>query len=205
MKRLFFRITALSAVATVALVLGFARAQLVTPSTGRIPHEAPHGWKQADWNIMLARCYEVFADLKARQFMTAQELKNAQFSTLESEDVETCLHMAQGGVPQLGAQGASCSNEADCAPGFSCFRSGAPWNIHYCMDARPQAFHEYDPPGRPVKTCNTPSDCGPGDWHCSGGTCGYTGEKRCSTNADCHGGWVCVAEGNGHACMPPQP
>jgi hypothetical protein len=100
-------------------------------------------------------------------------------------------------------QGQPCGSDADCATGLTCFNNG---RINFCTGP-PPILHAFTPGGSgiPAKTCNTASDCGPGDWHCSNGICGYTGEKRCSTNSDCHGGWVCEANGNGHACMPPQP
>jgi hypothetical protein len=179
MKRLLFGIAALSMVAVVTLFLSLARAQQPSPSTGRIPQTAPHGWKQSDWNIMLARCLQVFAEFNARQYMTAEQLKNIQpFSTRDSEEIEACLHMAQGGAPKDGAQGSLCSDDAECAPGFSCFRTGAPWNIHYCTAPSPPLWTDMSG-GRafPAKTCKTASDCGPGDWSCSGGgVCQTTGE-----------------------------
>jgi len=101
-------------------------------------------------------------------------------------------------------QGQPCGSDADCATGLTCFNNG---RINFCTKGGPQLLYQNEGvvPARPAKTCNTASDCGPGDWTCSRGVCGYTGEKLCSTNADCHGGWVCTANGNGHACWPPQP
>jgi hypothetical protein len=101
-------------------------------------------------------------------------------------------------------QGQPCGSDADCATGLTCFNNG---RINYCTGGPEPVYHAFTRvfPRVPAKTCNTASDCGPGDWHCSNSICGYTGEKRCSTNSDCHGGWICEANGNGHACMPPQP
>jgi hypothetical protein len=107
--------------------------------------------------------------------------------------------------PERGKQGWPCADNAGCAPGFGCFKSGPPYYLAYCVVPSVVLYPTGEPnePGQPAKTCKTPADCGPGDWSCSGGICGYTGEKRCTSDADCHGGWVCEVIGNGRACMPP--
>ncbi len=113
---------------------------------------------------------------------------------------------AQSGTPpERGKQGWPCADYTDCAPGFGCFKTGAPYYIAYCTvpPTGGQPAGEPGGPGVPAKTCQTASDCGPGDWQCSAGICSYGGEKRCTSDADCQGGWACKVIGNGHACMPP--
>ena len=109
-------------------------------------------------------------------------------------------------VPDVrSGQGQPCGTDADCATGLTCFNNG---RINYCTGGPRPVYHAFTPGGAgiPAQTCKTAADCGPGDWTCTRiGLCVTTGEKRCSTNADCHGGWVCTAMGNGHACLPPQP
>lgn len=103
-------------------------------------------------------------------------------------------------------QGQPCGSDADCASGLSCFQSGSPKYINFCTSAARPVYRAFTPggSGSPAKTCKTASDCGPGDWTCTRiGLCVTTGGRRCSTNADCVGGWMCKWVGAGSLCFPP--
>jgi hypothetical protein len=98
-------------------------------------------------------------------------------------------------------QGQPCGTDADCAAGLTCFNNG---RINYCTGGPPQVYPNGEGgPGLPAKTCQTASDCGPGDWTCGAGFCVTTGGRRCTSNADCVGGWVCKWVGGGSLCFPP--
>ena len=93
MKRRLFRITALSVVAMVTLVLSFARAQQPTPSTAGPLEKAPHGWNQADWNIFRGHCLQLNAEMQARRKMTPAQLHSLPpFTMQDLQDAETCGH-----------------------------------------------------------------------------------------------------------------
>jgi hypothetical protein len=75
MRRRLLRITALSAVAMVALAIGLARAQQPNFSSGGILEKAPNGWHQSDWNGYRGRCLQLGALVGARRNMTSAPVR----------------------------------------------------------------------------------------------------------------------------------
>ena len=96
-----FGLTELFAVAMVALVLSFARAQQPSPSTSGIPEKAPSGMNQSDWNTIRERCMQLSAEVMARQHMTPEQLKNVQ--PFSRSDIEACMQMVEPPPPPAGS------------------------------------------------------------------------------------------------------